>query len=399
MDTQVELLKRRLDRERTARKQAEQIMEEKSRELYIRSQELERMIAAERLARGEVEIMLEAFDAFTARLDFDEIVAHLEAFMKRLVPFDRSEVYFFDGDVLRLHRLGGEVSDGKRVGETITPAVSLAEMRQTGRPLLVPDTGAIAPSVSGVWRISPQATTWMAVLMSAHGQQVGCITMGSRETDAFGPSMMRLVQAIANEAAVAFVNARLFQEVWKHSILDPLTGLLNRRCFNTAAQVEFDRSRRYALSLSAIMMDIDHFKRVNDRYGHAEGDRVLVAVATVCGCGLRSMDLFARYGGEEFCILLPETPLEGALNLAERLRADVAGMSFETNTARFAVTASFGVATFQACIDSVGTLLIRSDQALYDAKRGGRNRVAAWSQRSGITATATSGADSPPGGS
>ncbi|MEI6310507.1 MAG: sensor domain-containing diguanylate cyclase, partial [bacterium] len=219
---------------------------------------------------------------------------------------------------------------------------------------------------------------WMAVPMSAHGRNIGCLTLESRQRGAFSESAVRLVQALANEAVIAFENARLFREVQKLSAVDPLTGLYNRRHFNASGEMEFQRAVRYDLPLSAIMMDIDHFKRVNDTYGHAAGDRVLVAVAAVCIRGLRSMDLHARYGGEEFCFLLPETAPKGALNLAERLRAAVAALHFDSDKGSFALTASFGVAERLAGEDSIDPLLERSDRALYEAKRGGRNCVAMW---------------------
>ena len=376
MDDKVELLQRRLARERVARKQAEQIIEEKSRQLYIKSQELERTAAAERQARGEAEIMLQAFEAFTSKLDNNEIVAHLGKFIKNLIPHDSSAIYFFDGEDLRLHSVWGDSKEHKVVGEVITPTVLLSEIMQASRPILISDT--INDVIVREWGIHTETETWMAVLMSAHGRNIGCLTLESRQKDAFSTSAVRLVQALANEAAISFENARLFQEVKKLSTIDPLTGLYNRRHFNASAELEFQRVLRYDLPLSAIMMDIDHFKRVNDSYGHAVGDKVLVEVAAVCMRGLRSMELHARYGGEEFCFLLPETALKGAFNLAERLRTDVAGLHFDSDKENFTVTASFGVAERLAGKDSIDNLLKRSDQALYEAKRGGRNRVTMW---------------------
>lgn len=168
------------------------------------------------------------------------------------------------------------------------------------------------------------------------------------------------------------------RELEKLSSTDPLTGLHNRRHFGASARVEFERVLRFDLKLSAIMMDIDHFKRVNDRFGHAMGDTVLVEVAGACKTGIRVTDLHARYGGEEFCFLLPETGLDGARILAERLRVSVAGLHFTTDSESFSVTASFGVAERLAGENSIEDLLGRSDKALYDAKREGRNRVVTW---------------------
>jgi len=167
-------------------------------------------------------------------------------------------------------------------------------------------------------------------------------------------------------------------ELERLSSTDPLTGLHNRRHFSASARIEFQRALRFDLKLSAVMMDIDHFKRVNDRFGHAAGDAVLVGVAGACIAGIRATDLHARYGGEEFCFLLPETGLDGAGILAERLRDAVAALHFTAGGVDFAVTASFGVAERLADGDSIELLLDRSDKALYEAKREGRDRVVPW---------------------
>ncbi|MEI6308483.1 MAG: sensor domain-containing diguanylate cyclase [bacterium] len=376
MDDQVELLQRRLTRERVARKQAEQIIEEKSRELYFKGQDLARTAEAERQARNEAETMLQALETFTSGLDHDEIVVHLEGFIQSLIPHDSHAIYFFDGEDLRLHSVWGDLKEQKVVGEILAPTALLSEIMQVSRPILIVD--ASHDAMASEWGIHAETETWMAVPMSAHGRNIGCLTLESRERAAFDESAIRLVQALANEAVIALENARLFREVQKLSTIDPLTGLYNRRHFNASAQLEFQRTLRCDLPLSVIMMDIDHFKRVNDTYGHAAGDRVLVLVAAACMQRLRSMDLHARYGGEEFCFLLPETTPEGAVSLAERLRSAIAALHFDSDKGSFTLTASFGVAECLASEDSVDHLLERSDQALYEAKRGGRNRVILW---------------------
>ena len=376
MDNQVKLLYRRLDRERLARKEAEKIIEEKSRELYIKNQELERTAAAESQARKKAEILRNALEAFTSRLDLDEITAHLEEFMKSFIPHDSSAIYFFDGEGLRLHSVLGDSKEGKVIEEVITPTVLLSDVKRSSSPILILD--GINDAVASEWGIHVETRTWMVVPMSAHGQNIGCITLESRQRGAFSESATKLAQALSNEAANAFENARLFQELEQLSTVDQLTGLHNRWQFNATALLEFERSLRHDLPLSVIMMDIDHFKRVNDTYGHAAGDSVLVEVAAVCMRGIRSSDIHARYGGEEFCFLLPQTDLNEAHSLAERLRAAVAELHFESDGQDFTVTASFGVSERLDGEDSLENLIERSDQSLYEAKKGGRNRVMIW---------------------
>lgn len=155
---------------------------------------------------------------------------------------------------------------------------------------------------------------------------------------------------------------------------DPLTGAANRRHFFARAAEELARARRHGDALSLVMLDLDHFKRINDHWGHATGDRVLQAFAARVRSLLRREDLFGRIGGEEFVVLLPATGLEGALQLAERLRWHTEGLELEENDERVSVTTSAGVATLGTGDASLDTLLQRADEALYVAKRAGRNR-------------------------
>jgi diguanylate cyclase (GGDEF)-like protein len=183
--------------------------------------------------------------------------------------------------------------------------------------------------------------------------------------------------------ALTLENARLSSEVEKLTTVDALTGLHTRSHFNAASAIEFRRSSRFRLKLSVIMLDIDHLMRVNDGHGRIAGDKVLAGVAGVCLRGIRMTDLHARYGGEEFCFLLPETDQKGAHVLAERLRASVAGLRFETDKRNFSVTASIGIAERRSDTDSIERLLELGDQALFKAKCEGRNRSVMWTEQVG----------------
>lgn len=160
-------------------------------------------------------------------------------------------------------------------------------------------------------------------------------------------------------------------ELRRRATTDPLTGLYNRLRFEALLDEEFERDQRYQHGLALIMLDVDHFKAVNDHHGHDTGDRVLQEIAQVITANLRTPDLFARWGGEEFMILAPDTGERGALELSERLRAAVADADFP-DVGR--VTASFGI-TIRRPDDTIKQLTKRVDQALYRAKERGRNRV------------------------
>jgi diguanylate cyclase (GGDEF)-like protein len=161
---------------------------------------------------------------------------------------------------------------------------------------------------------------------------------------------------------------------------DPLTHLYNRRFLMKTLDREIKRAKRHKHCLSLIILDIDHFKKINDAHGHQNGDLVLVATAEVMHSALRGNDIVARYGGEEFVLVLPETPYDDAAIVAERLRQSVQAMKYPPPMENLAVTVSLGIATFPSSrVDSVDTLLRLADHALYRAKSNGRNRVEALS--------------------
>jgi len=153
---------------------------------------------------------------------------------------------------------------------------------------------------------------------------------------------------------------------------DSLTHIYNRLHFAHFLDVEIDKVKRYGGTFSIIFFDIDHFKKVNDSYGHSVGDDVLEQITAIVSSANRNADIFARYGGEEFIILTPETNINGAMIHAERLRRDIEKFEFDTIDH---LTSSFGVTEFKVETDTIETLLDRADKALYIAKDNGRNRV------------------------
>jgi diguanylate cyclase (GGDEF)-like protein len=158
---------------------------------------------------------------------------------------------------------------------------------------------------------------------------------------------------------------------------DGLTGIANRRYFESRLSDEFIRWQRYGGELSVLLFDLDHFKEINDRFGHAVGDTVLRVMAQRVGSAVRAQDIFGRFGGEEFALLLPCTPLADALVVAEKIRTTIEQMPVEADGVRVSVTASIGGAAARLGLPSCEVLINEADAALYSAKRQGRNRCIA----------------------
>ena len=169
------------------------------------------------------------------------------------------------------------------------------------------------------------------------------------------------------------------KELERLSQYDELTGLCNRRHFMSLAQHELGRSQRYGGKLSLLMVDIDHFKRVNDSHGHRTGDLVLAAVSEQIRKALRDADIAGRLGGEEFAVMLPETGLGGAILVAERLRQQIATQAIDIGDGQtLQCTLSIGVACLNDATIDLEKLQHRTDTALYSAKNGGRNKVVSY---------------------
>jgi diguanylate cyclase (GGDEF)-like protein len=222
------------------------------------------------------------------------------------------------------------------------------------------------------------ATSQVSVPLLAQGRVLGVLSLYDREDgEPFTLADAEALTAFAVQAAVAIENVRLHAEAERLSVTDPLTGAWNYRYFSRRFEQEIERSRRFGRVLALLMLDIDHFKLVNDRFGHQRGDEVLVEFAGRVTGSVRDIDTFARYGGEEFVLILPETNLEGGLAVAEKLRRGTVKTPFcgEDDGNGVRLTVSIGVACFPEHATQPEELLRAADEALYEAKLQGRDRV------------------------
>jgi diguanylate cyclase (GGDEF)-like protein len=206
---------------------------------------------------------------------------------------------------------------------------------------------------------------------------MGAIVIGTTEAGAIRPGDLKTAGFFAQLAGSALEAAWEIVEVSRSARIDDLTELWNRRHFDDELRRTLDQTDRFGGSCALVLADVDHFKSVNDTYGHPAGDKVLKAIAQVMREAVRTTDISARIGGEELCVILQQTGMEGAVELAERLRTNIEAMPIRWQDRDIRVTASFGVATYEAGGGATkrAQLFDATDRALYRAKGDGRNCV------------------------
>jgi len=225
----------------------------------------------------------------------------------------------------------------------------------------------------------------LKILPLKSGDRVlGTLVAASRKRGVFDDEAVRMLEVIALQTAQALQRAQLFAAVERLATTDGLTGLHNHRHFQNLLEQNTSLALRYQKPLSLLMCDIDHFKTVNDTYGHPAGDLVLKGVAEILERQARQTDAVARYGGEEFALILPETDSEAARAIAERIRVAVEQATFMTELGPLKITLSLGVATLPDVARLKQELIDQADQALYAAKRGGRNRWVVAEKKRGV---------------
>ena len=370
MNDEAELYQRRYERERTARKSAEQIAEDKSRELYLKGQELSEAVASAQTAKQETEMLLNGLKLLSTALHVQEAVLILRTLLNEIAPSKRIGIYMKTSDLFE--SVGGDAPEGKK-DELLYDQDRLQMLKILNYPYIIEDTrDNRLPALLG---ISPGILSMLLLTMRMREQTVAFVFLESEQPGAYSPTKARLAQALVDESVITMENARLFQEIERLSTTDPLTGLNNRRHFEAAGEREISLANRHRLPLTMIMLDIDNFKLINDKYGHSTGDKVLVEIADICRTHLRATDINLRFGGEELGFLCPNTGIQGALVLAERIRSSIAEHVFAADGPRITATVSLGIAELVYGEDTLGDLIKKADRALYQAKNKGRNRT------------------------
>ena len=348
------------------------------RRLTLRNKELLQYLQKE---KNKLETILEIGEKMSSILNLEELVDFIIMKATDIIEAQRGSLMLLDksGEVLKIvasRGLKDRIIKNTQVklGERIVGWVA-----KTGEPLLVLDVDkqTDARRIKEEKGSEPyKSKSFLSMPLRKENETIGVINItdkNDQENTVFTMDDLRLLSIIVNQAVVSIENARLYKEVKVLSITDSLTGLFNRRYFEERLKVEVDRAERYKRFLCLIMFDLDNFKQYNDAYGHLKGDIVLKKVARILNKNSRKVDVISRYGGEEFIIILPETKVVEAKEVAEKIRKAVRDTFLQESSSK-EISISGGISSFQHKL-STDELIKKADEFLYQAKREGKNRI------------------------
>jgi diguanylate cyclase (GGDEF)-like protein len=350
----------------------------------LRAIENERVFVQLERAKIEQGKLYRAVDTLNTAYTETQVIEACVAAAREFAAFDFAVVTLFDKSTGE-HEICAVSGEGQNelCGQRFRHNSGLVSMVVANRHPL-PYRGDYDPGRQVVFsrRLTPPPMPSLLVLpLVVHERALGTLVLGSQRRGAFGESVRPTLEVLASHVAVSLANARMFKRLEEMATTDGLTGLFNKRALVEMATQKIKSSTRFKKPLSVLVCDLDHFKKVNDTYGHDVGDIVIRGFGDVLKRTKRDTDVVARFGGEEFVVVCEETDAEGAALLAERIRSEIEAATFHSTEGPLKVTCSVGVATFPAAGRDWDTLFKATDEALYASKRGGRNRVTVWSSR------------------
>lgn len=358
----------------------------------LRSIEVERVMSYIRKSRDEKDRFFRAIEELNRAGNPEQVFAAVLESARQLGSLDFCAVTLVaEVDGKRVHRVARMtgVTNAGRGMEGIEFADNnglVSNVVRYGAPLPGRDVRAMDKQIIFDADVQVRGLAALKIFPLVAGDRIlGTLVAGSRKKAALDQDVLRMLEVIAIQAAQAVLRAQLFDQMERMATTDGLTNLFNHRTFQAKADEALAQSRRYNRKCSFILTDIDHFKSVNDTYGHPTGDQVLRGVARILKAKARDTDIVARYGGEEFVIIMPETDAAGAKVIAERIREAIAAEVFQTETGPLKVTLSLGIATTPDDSAQKQGLIDLADQCLYFAKRHGRNQTVTVAQLPGAS--------------
>lgn len=335
-----------------------------------------RLYSLERRRAEQLEAINAVARQTTAVLDLDELLTVVCRLILEWFHIDHVAVLLLEGDALHVRAYEGTLTPNLDMGSQLEPGAGLAFVALTqSKSLIENDVSVVDSYIAGFLETKSE----MCVPLIFFGEKLGVLALDSASHDAFDQEDVQPLESVADICAAAIQNAHYFEKMKQLAYVDGLTGIFNRRYFEMRIAEELERASRFAGRMSVIMVDIDHFKRLNDEFGHLLGDEVLRDVSNILKQQLRKADMVCRYGGEEFAIVVPETTGANALVVAEKLRRQIETHPFPGVPRP--VTISCGVADYPTHGNSRDEVVAAADSALYLAKQAGRNQVVAASGR------------------
>lgn len=317
----------------------------------------------------ELQALHRATTALLSTLNLETLLGQIIDAARSAIPVAEQGMLFLNASgtgKLELRAILGQ-QDSQALQERIWPYASRVVQEQ--QPLLINNLAGLGDSSSTL----PGSVIIVPLILTNYA--LGALVLCGSQPNLFCLSDLYLLDSFAATATAAIHNATLYAEVERLATTDTLTGLTNRRKFFELGELEMHRFRRFHKPLSAMMLDLDNFKEINDTYGHASGDLTLRTVAQRVQTSVRVVDILGRYGGDEFAVLLPDADLGEAHEIAERIRAAVTATPIMVGQDAITVSVSIGLAQAYDRQDNLSGLLGRADAALYNAKERGRNRI------------------------
>jgi diguanylate cyclase (GGDEF)-like protein len=332
--------------------------------------------------KRELDFFEDVSKTLTSSLELNDILSSIMRKARHLIKAEAWSLLLLDeetGDLVFEKTAGKKRSSKKISKERLRPGEGIAGwVAQEQIPVVVPDVSK-DPRFS--CRMDKEADfrtrSIICVPIRNKGTVLGVLEVVNKTTDdPFTKEDLDFVLRIVDHAAIAIERSALYQKMAELSVTDDLTKLFNSRYLNRTLELEITRANRHHTSLSLIFMDVDHFKLINDNYGHLIGSKLLVEMGQILLRSLRTVDIVARYGGDEFVIVLPQTAPKSAIQIAERIRKTIEHNVFlKRDGYSFRMTASFGIASYPESARSKEELLKLADEAMYRVKNQTRNGV------------------------